>query len=86
MWTAKNPIELMKTFRNKQRRDPDPSDKGWEEGGWGGEGGGHPDREISGRPDLKIKISFHVPQKRFLNQDFKVCFSYIGYKTFLFAI
>ena len=26
----------------------------------GGEGGGHPDREISGRPDLKIKKHFSV--------------------------
>lgn len=38
--------------------DPDPSDKGWEEGG--GEGGGHPPREISGRLDLKIKKHFSV--------------------------
>ena len=45
----------MKTFRNKQRRDPDPSDKGG-----GGGGGGHSDREISGRPDLKIKKHFSV--------------------------
>lgn len=29
-------------------------------GGEGGEGGGHPDREISGRPDLKIKKHFSV--------------------------
>ena len=29
-------------------------------GGGGGEGGGHPDREISGRPDLKIKKHFSV--------------------------
>ena len=39
--------------------DPDPSDKGWGRRG-GGEGGGHPDREISGRPDLKIKKHFSV--------------------------
>ena len=58
MWKAKNPIELMKTFRNKQWRIQTFRSEGWE----GREGGGHSDPEISGGGgvggDLKIKKTF----------------------------
>ena len=47
----------MKTFRNKQRWIQTLQIRG---GRKGGEGDGHPDREISGRPDLKIKKHFSV--------------------------